>query len=209
MRTDIKSALPIGGCYFSSTQPFCGPYLYIRSLRRLRSLWLLRSRYKIPPLSSLVGIFVDIRCLGNFSTCLTLGFGPLSISQQIKWVQEDTKFRPCHSCVGPNLSHTLSLTLSLSPYTNSTPLHCTKSSRIRVWYYNNKQQLPICHLPWSLHWLSHYRRNRRSKEKRASATMASKLAAFWNHPAGPKTSEHPFFSFLVPISFLLSLVCLL
>jgi hypothetical protein len=48
-------------------------------------------------------------------------------------------------------------------------------------------QQPICHLPSSLHRLSHCRRSRRSKDKRASATMASKLAAFWNHPAGPKT----------------------
>jgi hypothetical protein len=30
-------------------------------------------------------------------------------------------------------------------------------------------------------------------KERASAAMASKLAAIWNHPAGPKTSEPLFF----------------
>ncbi len=47
----------------------------------------------------------------------------LSISQEIKCVQ-DTKFRPCHSCVGPNLSHTHSLSHSLSLITQTRHL-CT------------------------------------------------------------------------------------
>lgn len=98
------------------------------------------------------------------------------------------------------LTHTLSHSLSLITQTQHL---CTAPRGAGLGFdtTNNKQQQPICHLPSSLHWLSHHRRSRRSKEKRASATMASKLTAFWNHPAGPKTSEPLFF--LVPISFLL------
>ncbi len=89
-------------------------------------------------------------------------------------------------------THTLSHSLSLITQTQHL---CTAPRGAGLGFdtTNNKQQQPICHLPSSLHWLSHHRRSRRSKEKGASANMASKLTAFWNHPAGPKTSEPLFF----------------
>jgi hypothetical protein len=81
---------------------------------------------------------VDIRCLGNFSTWLYTWIWALPISQRMKWVQ-DTKFRPCHSCVGPNLSHTLSHSLSLITPTQHL---CTAPRAAELGFHTTTTHLP-------------------------------------------------------------------